>query len=41
MNGGQQTCSGQLIFEDNFNNLDKWDNDIHMAGAPVRFHDGP
>lgn len=35
MNGGQATCSGQLIFEDNFNDLDQWNNDIHMAGAPV------
>lgn len=34
MNGGQQTCSGQLIFEDNFNDLEQWTNDVHMAGAP-------
>ncbi|XP_034240904.1 beta-1,3-glucan-binding protein-like [Thrips palmi] len=34
MNGGQPTCSGQLIFEDNFNDLEQWSNDIHMAGPP-------
>ncbi|XP_052128481.1 beta-1,3-glucan-binding protein-like [Frankliniella occidentalis] len=34
INGGQQTCSGQLVFEDNFNHLEQWSNDVHMAGPP-------
>lgn len=32
----QQTCPRQLLFEDNFDNLENWNSVQRFAGPPVR-----
>ena len=34
---GRQSCQGQLIFEEDFNNIDasKWQHDVRIANSPV------
>ena len=34
---GRQACQGQLIFEEDFNDIDtsKWEHDVRIANTPV------
>ncbi|XP_022904413.2 beta-1,3-glucan-binding protein-like [Onthophagus taurus] len=34
INNGASTCSGKLIFSEDFNDLDKWQSEVRIAGEP-------